>query len=99
MAKKVVSEEGKETSKDTTKEKNKATKKTSQKKVKQPNVVVKKTKETVSELKKVTWPSFGTVVKTTGVVLAVVVIFTLVVFGLDRGFSFLYDLLVKAYSA
>ncbi len=99
MAKKVVSEEVKDTSKDTTKEKNKATKKTGQKKTKQPNVVVKKTKETVSELKKVTWPSFGTVVKTTGVVLAVVVIFTLVVFGLDRGFSFLYDLLVKAYSA
>lgn len=32
-------------------------------------------KETFSELKKVTWPSFGTVVKQTGIVLGVVVLF------------------------
>lgn len=31
-------------------------------------------KETFSELKKVTWPSFGEVVKQTGIVLAVVLV-------------------------
>lgn len=50
---------------------------------KKPNVFVRmgrKLKEVFSELKKVTWPTFGKVVKATGVVIAVVVIF-LVVFG------------------
>lgn len=42
-----------------------------------------KTKETVSELKKVSWPSFKTVLKNTGMVLAVVLIFGLVIFGID----------------
>ena len=42
-----------------------------------------RTKETVSELKKVSWPSFKTVLKNTGMVLAVVLIFGLVVFGID----------------
>ena len=42
-----------------------------------------KTKETISELKKVSWPSFKTVLKNTGMVLAVVLIFGLVVFGID----------------
>lgn len=40
----------------------------------------RKLKEVFSELKKVTWPTFGKVVKATGVVLVVVVIF-LVIFG------------------
>lgn len=96
MAKKVVSEEVK-TSKNTTKEKPN-TKKPA-KKEKKENAIVRGTKGTISELKKVTWPSFGKVVKTTGIVISVVVIFTLVLFALDRGLSFLYDLLVKAYSA
>lgn len=42
-----------------------------------------KTKETISELKKVSWPSFKTVLKNTGMVLAVVLIFGLIVFGID----------------
>ena len=54
-----------------------------------------KTKETVSELKKVSWPSFGTVVKKTGVVLTVVVIFTIVLFGFDFVLGLLYDLFTK----
>ena len=54
--------------------------------------VGKKLKETVSELKKVSWPSFGTVVKKTGVVLAVVVIFTVVLFGFDYVLGLLYNL-------
>lgn len=50
---------------------------------KKPNIFIRmgrKLKEVFSELKKVTWPSFGKVVKSTGAVLAVVIAF-LVVFG------------------
>ena len=50
---------------------------------KKPNIFVRmgrKLKEVFSELKKVTWPTLGKVVKATGVVLVVVVIF-LVIFG------------------
>lgn len=50
---------------------------------KKPNIFVRmgrKLKEVFSELKKVTWPTFSKVVKATGVVLVVVVIF-LVIFG------------------
>ncbi len=98
MAKKVVNEEVVDTSQNTTKEKTKATKKPAKKEKKQ-NALVKGTKGTISELKKVTWPTFGKVVKTTSIVIGVVVLCTLVLFALDRGLSFLYDLLVKAYSA
>jgi preprotein translocase subunit SecE len=54
----------------------------------------KRTKDTFGELKKVNWPSFKTVVKNTGVVLLVVVAFTVVIFGADMLFTFLYNLLV-----
>ena len=53
----------------------------------------KKTREMTSELKKVTWPTFGDVVKKTGVVLAVVLIFAVVVFGIDMLLGLLSDLL------
>lgn len=42
-----------------------------------------KFKETFSEIKRVTWPSFTTVLKTTGVVLVVVAAFLAVVTGVD----------------
>ncbi len=51
-------------------------------------------KETFSEIKKVTWPSFGEVVKQTGIVLAVVVVFLLVLIAFDSGLGALYNLLV-----
>ncbi len=51
------------------------------KKAKQPKR--SRTKETVSELKKVSWPNFATVLKNTGMVLAVVLIFGLIIFGID----------------
>ena len=51
-------------------------------------------KETFSELKKVTWPSFGEVVKQTGIVLAVVLVFLVVLIGFDFGLGKLYELLV-----
>ena len=42
-----------------------------------------KIKETFGELKKVTWPSFAQVLKQTGIVLAVTVIFLGVLMGFD----------------
>ena len=53
----------------------------------------RKAKETISEIKKVTWPTFGEVCKKTGVVLVVVLIFAVVVFGLDMGLGSLMGLL------
>lgn len=45
-----------------------------------------------SELKKVTWPTFKTVVKNTGIVLLVVLFFGVIIFGVDVLFSFLIGL-------
>ena len=53
-----------------------------------------KIKETFSEIKKVTWPSFLTVLKTTGVVLVVVAAFLAVIMGVDTLLSLLFDGLV-----
>ena len=49
-----------------------------------------------SELKKVSWPTFRTVVKSTIIVLLVVVAFSVIVFGLDSLFGFLLSLVSKA---
>ena len=54
----------------------------------------KKATEVWSELKKVSKPSFGKVVKNTCVVIAVVAICTLLLFGMDKLFSLVYDLLL-----
>lgn len=59
------------------------------KKAKQPNKVAKALKDTGNELKKVTWPKFKDVVKQTGVVLVVVIVFAVVLFGFDRLCSWL----------
>ena len=56
-----------------------------------------KLKETGAELKKVRWPTFATTLKQTGVVLSVVVLFSLVVFVLDFGLNELYKLLTKGF--
>ena len=42
-----------------------------------------KFKETFSELKRVSWPKFTTVLKTTGVVLVIVAAFLAIVTGVD----------------
>ena len=55
----------------------------------------RKFKEVFSELKKVTWPSFGKVVKTTGVVLAVVLFFLIVIGVADYIFSLLIGLVTS----
>ena len=62
---------------------------------KKPNIFVRmgrKLKETFSELKRVTWPTFPKVVKATCVVLVVVVIFTVVVTGINYGLQALLNL-------
>ena len=53
-----------------------------------------KIKETFSEIKKVSWPSFLTVLKTTGLVLVVVAAFLAVITGVDALLSMLFDGLV-----
>lgn len=53
-------------------------------------------KESVAELKKVTWPTFNQVVKNTLLVLGIVLIFTIVLFGIDYGLSWIYKLLTPA---
>lgn len=52
-----------------------------------------KIKEVFSELKRVTWPTFPTVLKTTGVVLVIVFVFLVVVTGVDFGLAYLLDLI------
>ena len=54
-----------------------------------------KIKETFSELKRVTWPKFGTVVKTTGVVFVIVLAFLVIVTGVDFGLLKLLELLTN----
>ena len=66
---------------------------------KKPNVFVrmgKKLKEVFSELKRVTWPTFPKVVKATCVVLVVVLIFLVVVTGLNQGLQALLKLVTGA---
>ena len=52
-------------------------------------------KAAFSELKKVTYPSFGSVVKKTIVVLCVTLFFLVIIFGFDTLLNFLKDLLIK----
>lgn len=67
-----------------------------QDKNKKPNIFVRmgrKLKETFSELKRVTWPTFGKALKATGVVIVIVLIFTVVVTGVNFGFTKLLELI------
>lgn len=49
----------------------------------------------VSELKKVTWPKFSKVLKQTGIVLAVVLFFLIIVTAIDSGLTQLLSLIGK----
>lgn len=69
--------------------------KTVKKNAKPKKSLGKMAKETTSELKKVSWPTFPQVVKQTGVVIAVVIVFTAVLFGFDRLFGWLYTILIE----
>ncbi len=53
----------------------------------------RKTRETIAELKKVTWPSFADVCKKTGTVLVVVLIFAVIIYGIDYCLGLLMNLL------
>lgn len=64
-------------------------------KKKEPGKVRRWFKDFFSELKKVTWPSFTKVLKQTGVVLLVTIVFLLVLMAFDSLFGYLYDLLVS----
>lgn len=84
----VTKDNSKVNSKDKAKDKSKAKSKKEKKSLK------KRTAEVWSELKKVSKPSFGQVVKNTCVVISVVAICTLLLFGMDKLFSLIYDLLL-----
>ncbi len=93
-----VVENNEQNSKDNlTNENSKKEKDTSKKaKAKKPREhKVSKAKETVSELKKVSWPSFGKVVKQTLVVLGMVIFFTVVLFAIDQLLGLGYNQIVE----
>ncbi|MCI5797235.1 MAG: preprotein translocase subunit SecE [Firmicutes bacterium] len=73
--------------------KKESNKKKKSKKDKKPSKAVKMFKETGSELKKVTWPTFKETVKRTGVVLGVVIFFGLILFAFDYILTVLSSLL------
>lgn len=53
----------------------------------------RKIKEVFSELKKVNWPTFGKIIKTTSVVLLMVLIFITIYTAINWGLSMLLELL------
>ena len=97
MAKKEQEIEKKEAAKKETAKKENQKKASKKDKASKPNFFVrlgKKIKETFSELKRVTWPTLPNVLKATGIVLAIVVVFLVVVTGINLGFEGLLDLLL-----
>ncbi len=58
-----------------------------------PNKIAQSTRETASELKKVTWPSFKNVVKDTSIVIAFVIVFAVILFGIDTFLSWIVGLM------
>lgn len=55
----------------------------------------KKIKEVASELKKVTWPTFPQIVKKTSTVIAVVLVFAVVLLGIDALLELVYNLFIN----
>lgn len=82
--------------KETPKKEQKVDKK-SKKKEKKPKErkVSRKVKETTSELKKVSWLSFGQVCKRTAIVIGFVLLSTLILFGVDQLLQWVYKLIVN----
>ena len=73
-----------------------APKKPAKKGDQKPNIFVRagrKIKETFSELKRVTWPSLPQALKSTGVVIGIVLIFLIFITAINYGFSALLQLL------
>lgn len=65
------------------------------KKNKEPGKARRWFKDFFSELKKVTWPTFGNVLKQTGIVLLVTLCFLLVMMAFDALLGLLYDYLIS----
>lgn len=68
------------------------------KNAKKPNIFVRmgrRLKETFSELKRVTWPTFPKVVKSTCVVLVVVAVFLVVATGINYGLQKLLEVITN----
>ena len=80
--------------KNDTNSKEKDKKKPKKEKKEKKGGLIKKTKETASELKKVTWPGFGEVVKKTGIVIAFVVLFGIFLFVVNLVLGGLANLLM-----
>lgn len=80
---------------ETSKKEQKVEKKAKKKEKKQKeHKVARKVKETTSELKKVSWLSFGQVCKRTAIVVGFVLLSTLVLFGVDMLLQLVYRLIV-----
>ena len=63
---------------------------------KKPNIFKRigaKIKDIFSELKKVSWPTFGKILKETGIVIAVVLVFLVVITAFDVGLEALLTLI------
>ena len=75
--------------------KEKSAKPAKAKKDKQPGKVKNAWKGFRSELKKIVWPSFSTVVRNTGVVLAMCAVTAVVIIAVDLLCGWLVDLLVS----
>ena len=69
--------------------------KQNKKKVKNDKPKRNRFKEVMSELKKVNWPSFKQACKQTGTVLVVVLVFMLVVLGIDSLLAWIINLIVN----
>ncbi len=68
------------------------------KKKKEPGKARRWFKDFFSELKKVTWPSFGNVLKQTGIVLLVTIIFLLVMMAFDAVLGLFHSWLISRVS-
>lgn len=83
------------TAQETAKKEPKVEKKAKKKEKKQKeHKVARKVKETTSELKKVSWLSFGQVCKRTAIVVGFVLLSTLVLFGVDMLLQLIYRFIV-----
>ncbi len=63
---------------------------------KKPNIFVRmgrRLRETFSELKRVTWPTIPQALKATGVVIAIVVVFLIVITAINIGFTYFLEFL------
>lgn len=91
VSKKDMKKKAKEQKQDKTSKQSKQTKK----KAKAEKQKRSRVKETVSELKKVSWPSFKQACKQTGTVLVVVAVFMLVILGIDSLLSWIISLIMN----